>query len=98
MLLSDLLPLVDVPPIAPDFNAPFQTGLQVVISYLLGAAIVAVLGALIVAVASLAFSGIAPERMNTWAGKNVITILVAAVVLGSVGGIFQWAINFNFGF
>lgn len=97
-MLLDILSQIDIPPISPDFNAPFQTGIQVIVSYILGAAIIAVLGALIIAIASLAFAGVAPERMSTWAGKNVVTILIAAVVLGSVGGIFQFAVNFNFGF
>jgi len=93
-----LLHFVEVPPIAPDFSAPFQVGLQIVVSYLLGAAMIVVLGALIFAVGSLALAGVAPERMNAWAGKSIVTILIAAVILGSVSGLFQFAVNFQFGF
>ena len=42
MTLFTLLPLVDVPPIQPRFDAPWMAGLQVLVSYVLGTAIVLV--------------------------------------------------------
>lgn len=89
---------VDVPPIGPDFSAPFFAGLQVLASYLLGAAMILVFMMLIIAGAALAFRGLAPERVRTWAGENIAWIFVAAAVLGAASGLFQWFVNFDFGF
>jgi hypothetical protein len=89
---------VDVPPIGPNFSAPFFAGLQVIASYLLGAAMIVVFMMLIVAGAALAFRGLAPERVRTWAGENIVWIFIAAAVLGAASGLFQWFVNFDFGF
>lgn len=89
---------VDVPDIQPDFSAPFFAGLQVIASYLLGAAMIVVFIMLIVAGAALAFRGLAPERVRTWAGENIAWIFIAAAVLGAASGLFQWFVNFDFGF
>lgn len=89
---------VDVPDIQPDFSAPFFAGLQVIASYLLGAAMIIVFIMLIVAGAALAFRGLAPERVRTWAGENIAWIFIAAAVLGAASGLFQWFVNFDFGF
>jgi hypothetical protein len=95
---SDLIPTVDVPPIDPDFSAPFFQGLQVVASYLLGAAMILVFIMLVIAIAALAFRGLAPERVRTWAGENIAWIFLAAALLGAASGLFQWFVNFDFGF
>lgn len=92
------LPSITVPPVKPDFSAPFMVGLQVVVSYVLAAGLIIVLGILIVAICALAFRGVTPEKVQSWAGENVARVAVAAVILGSVSGIFQWLVNFNFGF
>lgn len=89
---------VDVPDIQPDFSAPFFAGLQVIASYLLGAAMILVFIMLVVAAAALAFRGLAPERVRTWAGENIAWIFIAAAVLGAASGLFQWFVNFDFGF
>lgn len=89
---------VDVPDIQPDFSAPFFGGLQVIASYLLGAAMIVVFIMLVVAGAALAFRGLAPERVRTWAGENIAWIFIAAAVLGAASGLFQWFVNFDFGF
>jgi hypothetical protein len=94
----DLIPTVDVPPIDPDFSAPFFQGLQVVASYLLGAAMILVFIMLVIAIAALAFRGLAPERVRTWAGENIAWIFLAAALLGAASGLFQWFVNFDFGF
>lgn len=95
---SDLISTVDVPPIDPDFSAPFFQGLQVVASYLLGAAMILVFIMLVIAIAALAFRGLAPERVRTWAGENIAWIFLAAALLGAASGLFQWFVNFDFGF
>jgi hypothetical protein len=53
---------------------------------------------LIIAGASLAFRGLASDRMRTWAGENILWIFIAAAVLGAASGLFQWFVNFDFGF
>jgi hypothetical protein len=100
-MLSPTLPPradVDVPDIQPDFSAPFFAGLQVIASYLLGGAMIIVFIMLIVAGAALAFRGLAPERVRSWAGENIAWIFIAAAVLGAASGLFQWFVNFDFGF
>lgn len=92
------LPAVDVPDIDPDFSAPFFGGLQVIASYVLAAAMIVVFVMLIVAIAALAFRGLAPERVRTWAGENIAWIFIAAALLGAASGLFQWFVNFDFGF
>jgi hypothetical protein len=92
------VPDVDVPPIGPNFSAPFFEGFRVVASYVLAAAMIAVFIMLVIAVAALAFRGLAPERVRTWAGENIAWIFLAAALLGGASGLFQWFINFNFGF
>ena len=34
----------------------------------------------------------------TWAGENILWIFIAAAVLGAASGLFQWFVNFDFGF
>ena len=100
-MLTHLIPSrndVDVPPIGPNFSAPFFAGLQLIASYLLGAALIVVFMMLIIAGAALAFRGLAPERVRTWAGENIVWIFIAAAVLGAASGLFQWFVNFKFGF
>jgi len=100
-MLNHLIPSrydVDVPPIGPNFSAPFFAGLQLIASYLLGAALIVVFMMLIIAGAALAFRGLAPERVRTWAGENIVWIFIAAAVLGAASGLFQWFVNFKFGF
>ncbi|MGC5224919.1 hypothetical protein ACPW96_20330 [Micromonospora sp. DT81.3] len=88
---------VEVPDIQPDFSAPFFQGFQVVVSYLLAGAMLVVLAMLIVAGAGLAFRGMS-ERVRTWAGESILWIFLAAAVLGALSGLFQWFVNFDFGF
>jgi hypothetical protein len=100
-MLNHLIPAlrdVDVPPIGPNFSAPFFGGLQLIASFLLGGALIVVFMMLIIAGASLAFRGLAPERVRTWAGENIVWIFIAAAVLGAASGLFQWFVNFKFGF
>lgn len=92
------IPAVDVPPIGPNFSAPFFAGLQLIASYLLGGALIVVFMMLVIAGAALAFRGLAPERVRTWAGENIVWIFIAAAVLGAASGLFQWFVNFKFGF
>lgn len=89
---------VDIPDIQPDFGAPFFGGMQVLVSYLLAAALIVVLAMLIIAGAALAFRGLASDRVRTWAGENILWIFIAAAVLGAASGLFQWFVNFDFGF
>jgi hypothetical protein len=89
---------VDVPEIEPDFSAPFFEGIQTVASYILAGAMIVVLIMLIIAGAALAFRGLASDRVRTWAGESIVWIFVAAAVLGSASGLFQWFIGFDFGF
>lgn len=89
---------VDVPDIQPDFSAPFFQGFQVVVSYILAGAMLVVLAMLIIAGASLAFRGLASDRVRTWAGESILWIFLAAAVLGALSGLFQWFVNFDFGF
>ncbi|MGJ8720563.1 MAG: hypothetical protein ACSHW9_01840 [Salinibacterium amurskyense] len=97
-LIASLPADVDVPQIDPDFNAPFMVGIQVIVSYILGAGLVIMFGILIVAVISLGAKSIAPERMQSWAGENVAIVAIVTIILGSISGIFAWLVNFNFGF
>lgn len=96
--LPSILPGVDVPDIQPDFSAPFFQGLVVVASYVLAAAMIFVFVMLVIAIASLAGKSLGPERVRTWAGENIVAIFVAAALLGAASGLFQWFINFDFGF
>lgn len=99
MQLTTPLPLnVDVPDIQPDFSAPFFAGFQVVASYVLAGAMLVVLVMLIIAGSALAFRGLASDRVRTWAGENILWIFIAAAVLGGASGLFQWFVNFDFGF
>lgn len=100
MPLNDLLvPLdVDVPEIQPDFSAPFFQGFQVIASYILAGAMIVVFIMLVIAGAALAFRGLAPDRVRSWAGENIAWIFIAAAILGAASGLFAWFINFDFGF
>lgn len=89
---------VDVPPIEPDFNAPFFQGFQLIASYVLAGAMIVVFIMLVIAGSALAFRGIATDRVRTWAGENIVWIFIAAAVLGAASGLFAWFINFDFGF
>lgn len=89
---------VDVPDVQPDYSAPFFQGFQLIVSYLLAGALLVVLAMLIVAGVALAFRGLASDRVRTWAGENILWIFIAAAVLGAVSGLFQWFVNFDFGF
>jgi hypothetical protein len=89
---------VDVPDIDPDFNAPWFAGFQTIASYVLATALIVVLIMLILAGCALAFRGIASDRVRTWAGENILWIFIAAAVLGAASGLFQWFVNFDFGF
>lgn len=89
---------VDVPDIQPDYSAPFFSGFQAVASYVLAGATIVVFIMLVVALAALAFRGLAPERVRSWAGENVAWIFVGAASLGAASGLFQWFVNFDFGF
>lgn len=98
-MYSTIRPLdVDVPDIQPDFSAPFFQGFQTIASYILAAALLVVLIMLILAGAALAFRGIASDRVRSWAGENILWIFIAAAVLGSASGLFQWFVGFDFGF
>lgn len=88
---------VDVPDINPDFSAPWMAGLQIIVSYILGTALVVALGALIFALAALTIRAI-PEQARGWAGDNIVKLVLGIVALGCVSGLFQWLVNFNFGF
>ncbi|MDX2377604.1 hypothetical protein M4I32_12415 [Microbacterium sp. LRZ72] len=100
MPLNDLLvPLdVDVPDIQPDFSAPFFQGFQVIASYILAGAMIIVFIMLVIAGAALAFRGLSPERVRSWAGENIAWIFIAAAILGAANGLFAWFVNFDFGF
>lgn len=89
---------VDVPPIEPDFSAPFFKGFQVIASYILAGAMIVVFVMLVIAGAALAFRGLASDRARTWAGENILWIFIAAAILGAASGLFAWFINFDFGF
>lgn len=89
---------ISIPNIQPDFSAPFFHGFQVIVSYVLAGAMLAVLAMLIIAGGALAFHGLAPDRARNWAGENILRIFFAAAILGAASGIFAWFINFNFGF
>ena len=89
---------VDVPDIEPDFTAPFFAGFQTIASYILAGALLVVLIMLMIAGAALAFRGLASDRVRTWAGENILWIFIAAAVLGSASGLFQWFVGFDFGF
>lgn len=89
---------VDVPDINPDFSAPWLQGVQVIASYVLATALIVLLIMLILAGCSLAFRGLASDRMRTWAGENIMWIFIACAVVGAASGLFQWFVNFDFGF
>ncbi|MGB4777320.1 hypothetical protein [Microbacterium sp.] len=89
---------VDVPDIDPDFGAPWLQGVQVIASYVLATALIVLLIMLILAGCSLAFRGLASDRMRTWAGENIMWIFIACAVVGAASGLFQWFVNFDFGF
>ncbi|WP_336624988.1 MULTISPECIES: hypothetical protein [unclassified Microbacterium] len=97
MTLLHLLPLVDVPPIQPRFDAPWMSGLQVLVSYILGTAIVLAFLALVFAILAL-LTRMLPDGARTWAGKHIVTVFIATAALSAIGGLFQWFVNFNFGF
>ncbi|MBF4563381.1 hypothetical protein ITJ43_14710 [Microbacterium sp. VKM Ac-2870] len=97
MTLLHLLPLVDVPPITPNFDAPWMKGVQVIVSYILGTALVLMILALIFAIVSLVTS-ILPDGARSWAGKNIVKVFIATAALAGISGLFQWIVNFNFGF
>jgi len=89
---------VDVPPINPDFSAPFFGGLQVLASYVLAGAMLAVFIMLVLAAAALAFPNLATHKVQSWAGDNITRIFIAAAGLGAINGLFGWFVNFDFGF
>ena len=39
-----------------------------------------------------------PVRWNAETGENILWIFIAAAVLGAASGLFQWFVNFDFGF
>ena len=97
--MSLIAPLdVSVPHISPNYSAPWMVGLELLVSYGLATAILVGLLMLVVAISAIAGRTIGPERVRTWAGENVVTIFVAAALLGSISGLFQWFVGFNFGF
>lgn len=98
MRYTTTVPIVDVPDIEPDFSAPFFEGFRTIVSYLLAGCLLAVLATLIFAGAALAFRGLASDRVRTWAGENILWVFLAAAVLGAASGLFQWFVNFDFGF
>ncbi len=89
---------VDVPDIAPDFSAPWMAGMQVIVSYILATAILIALGATIFAVLALIFAKAFPDRARSWAGDSIVWLIIGVIALGAVGGLFQFFINFDFGF
>ena len=89
---------IDIPDIEVDWSAPFIQPMQVVASWVLTGAIVFVLILLTIAIASIAGKRLAPERMQAWAGENVLWIFGVAVLLGSASGLFQYFVNFDLGF
>lgn len=97
-LLTQILTEVDVPDVSPDFDAPWIDGVIVFISYLLATALILAVGALIVAVLALVWQGAFPDQVRTWAGKNILIVFVATIILSAISSIFQWLVNFDFGF
>lgn len=89
---------VDVPDVQPDFSAPWLQGVQVIVSYLFATGLLVLLAMLIIAGCALAFRGLASDRMRTWAGENIMWIFIATAVVAAASGIFQWFVNFDFGF
>ena len=99
MQLTTLVPAdVDVPDIEPDFSAPFFQGFQVdrVLhprgSDARGPDHADYRGRL------ARLPRLASDRVRTWAGENILWIFIAAAVLGAASGLFQWFVNFDFGF
>lgn len=95
----DMIPTeVDIPDIQPDWGAPWLQGLQVLFSYLLATGLLVLLAMLIIAGCALGFRGLASDRVRTWAGENIMWIFIATAVVAAASGIFQWFVNFDFGF
>lgn len=98
-MITHLIPLdIDIPDVEPDFDAPWLDGVQVFASYFLATALVLLLIALIAAGLALGFHKLASDRVRTLAGENIMWIFIATCVVGAASGIFQWFINFDFGF
>ncbi len=89
---------VDVPDIQPDFSAPWLTGLKLIVSYVLATGLIVMLAMLIIAGCALAFRGLASDRVRTWAGENIMWIFLATAIVAAASAIFQWFVNFDFGF
>ena len=89
---------IDIPPIGVDWNAPFMSSLRKIASWVLTGALVVVFILLVVAIAAIAGRRLAPERMQAWAGENVVWIGLTLALLGSVGGLFGFFVNFDLGF
>lgn len=89
---------VEIPDIAPDFTAPWMTGFQLIASYILATCLILAFIALILAIIGVVFSSVVPERASAMAGAALPKLALGVVALGCISGIFQWAVNFDFGF
>lgn len=89
---------IDIPEIEVDWEAPFMKPLKVIASWVLTGALAIVLIILIVAIAAIAGKRIGPERLQAWAGENVLWIGGVAALLGSVTTLFGFFVNFDLGF
>lgn len=99
MTLDLLLPLSSVvPDIQPDFSAPFFTGLKMIASWVLAAALLAAFIVVVLAVAALVFKSLASSQMRAVAGAALPWALLGLIVLSGITGFFAWLLGLDFGF
>jgi len=88
---------VDIPPVEPDFSAPFITGLHRFASWALAGGLVVLLICAVLAAIALGVKS-TPDRMRSIAENWFFRIIIALLVLGSLNGLFAFFFNYDFGF
>lgn len=93
-----LLPTDSMPNISANYSFPVFTLIIQIIGWVLGGCSLAVFAALGLAIAALSLKGFGNERVRTFAGSHILIIIVVAIALPSVSGIFLWANHQTLGF
>jgi len=87
-----------VPDIKPNYDAPFFKAFMQIVSWVLGAGLLASFVALILCIAAIGFKSVFPEKVRSLAVSAIGWVFFAVAALGSISGIFQWLVGFDLGF
>ena len=86
-----------MPDIQPDFNAPGMSGLRRIASWALGLAMVIGFIALVFGIVAIATKGFGNRSVQEFAGKAVLIVGFALILLGSASGLFGFFVGFDLG-